>query len=736
MLNQPGQSLRTSTGIVVLSGYLALMCVVGYSPLLIFIPIVALILTPRGERMHAAKPGYQVASRALTIAYFCFLPLTVILMGAIPALQALIMYIQCHLLLHQKTERSYLYLYMMSFFLVLAACVQSPEPYIAFVLLMQVLGTAWALSALRLVAEPQTVRPHAEPEIERMGAKRSAATKTEQRANVPIVVTVAFASIAIVLLTSLFFVATPRVEAGFLGRDVQMVRMTGFAQTVDLQGGAYVQEDPTPVMQVEFPDEANGMFPPDLMYWRVTTLPGYARSSWSRKGLDRHYMEGVDSFFATNTQDFREAMSNPTEVARNATDAGARVVTQRIYSDRLPDEGLPCLDLPLKAELEGRREGKQIAWDGRQDITIRLTRSSSNQLDYTIWSEILRPDPAMLRATPMVYESLTPADLAMLTEHDLLEETQELTASITADFDNPYDKAVAVLEFLSGQGFEYTLNLPALPQENAIDAFINTVRLGHCEFFASAMALMLRSQGIPTRVVSGYRGGEWSEGAEAYIVRQSMAHLWVEVYFEGYGWARFDPAPPSTATAVQGVAALLQRLNDLQLRARLFWFREVISFDRGLQLERLRALPGGIFRSLGFAPSLEELENPGAARNNNRFVSYLAFAAMLIGVVVGGYYWFRRPRELFPLTPDQRRAVKLFSALNDRLARNGIPLSGLSAEEIENAVQARGWSEFGDVQEILHTYNSVRFGRQPLEPSRLGALVRKLRTLHPKPHRG
>lgn len=381
-------------------------------------------------------------------------------------------------------------------------------------------------------------------------------------------------------------------------------------------------------------------------------------------------------------------------------------------------------------EVEGRANDKQIGWDGRQDMTLRLLRGNNNQLDYTAVSEIITPDPVALRQAPLEITSIAGEDLEMLLYHDLLPRTQNLAHEITDQYTNAYDKAVALETFLAGNNFEYTLSLPALPPEHAIDSFINDVRLGHCEFFASAMALMLRSVGVPTRVVSGYRGGEWSDGAGAYIVRQSMAHLWLEVFIEGSGWVRFDPAPPSNETPKAGWAGFIQRINDLQLRAKLFWYREVISFDRGAQIERLRSLPGGIMRAFG----LDRFFDPGAPRAEGAGTNGLgaiAAVAVITLAIVGVAALLRRRKEPFPLTRDQRLAVRLFSELRNRLAKAGIDVIGLSAEELEREVSQRGWTEFGDIQQTLRLYNEVRFGAKPLDRPRLDMLLRRMRALRP-----
>ncbi len=469
---------------------------------------------------------------------------------------------------------------------------------------------------------------------------------------------------------------------------------------------------------------------PATMYWRAATLANYSESSWKRKGLDEHYYPGIEPLFAGNMEEFQHSAENPLEAERNHSPGKPPLVEQRIFADRLPDEGIPVLDLPLRLRVEGRANDKQIGWDGRQDMSLRMLRGNNNQLDYTVWSELITHEPEALRSSPFSYPSITDADLELLTEHDLLPETRGLAEDLTSDADNPYDKVLAIQAFLTGQDFLYTLDLPPLPAQHAIDTFILQVRRGHCEFFASAMALMLRSLGMPTRVVSGYRGGEWSDATQAFIVRQSMAHLWLEVYFEGAGWVRFDPAPAAVDAPVGGIAGLIRSLNDFQLRARLFWYREVISFDRGVQLQRLRAIPEGIFRTLGLMRSPDDSAVSSTSGASPLFTVMLSLTVIALAAL-GLRSYLRRRRELFPLTRDQRLAVSMFNELRDRLAKHGVTVQGLSAEEIEEEVQSRQWTEFGDIRSMLRLYNDVRFGQKPMEKSRLDDLLRRLRALRP-----
>ena len=107
---------------------------------------------------------------------------------------------------------------------------------------------------------------------------------------------------------------------------------------------------------------------------------------------------------------------------------------------------------------------------------------------------------------------------------------------------NRYEQAKAIESYLHNN-FKYTLDLKAGGNEPLAD-FLFNVREGHCEYFASAMAIMLRTQGIATRIVNGFQTGEYNETADIYVVRQKEAHSWVEVYFPTEKvWVPFDPTP-------------------------------------------------------------------------------------------------------------------------------------------------------------------------------------------------
>jgi transglutaminase-like putative cysteine protease len=127
------------------------------------------------------------------------------------------------------------------------------------------------------------------------------------------------------------------------------------------------------------------------------------------------------------------------------------------------------------------------------------------------------------------------------------------------------------------QNYEYTLDFRGRVADNAIERFLFEYRSGQCEYFASSMVLMLRSQGIPARLVTGFLGGEYNPFEGYFIVREGNAHAWVEAYVAGQGWQVFDPTPPAGRPAgnSEGTWMLAQQAWDYVL---FRWDRYILTY--------------------------------------------------------------------------------------------------------------------------------------------------------------
>jgi len=160
-------------------------------------------------------------------------------------------------------------------------------------------------------------------------------------------------------------------------------------------------------------------------------------------------------------------------------------------------------------------------------------------------------------------------------------ETVSLAASLTSGAANVYDKATAVQNYLR-ENIAYNDQIDAPPPDvEPIDYTLFVSKEAYCTYYASAMAIMLRSQGIPARIVNGYVQGDYDEQSRSYRVRASNAHTWVEVYFPAYGWVQFEPtasipvlvrqestevaADTADEALASGVGALAPQLDDPSL---------------------------------------------------------------------------------------------------------------------------------------------------------------------------
>jgi transglutaminase-like putative cysteine protease len=133
--------------------------------------------------------------------------------------------------------------------------------------------------------------------------------------------------------------------------------------------------------------------------------------------------------------------------------------------------------------------------------------------------------------------------------------TWELSQGLRAGAESPFEYILAVNAYLnSGFGYSERPTAPA-PGRAPLDAFLMDTRDGYCQHFAGAMALLLRMGGVPARVATGFSPGGFSERRDAWIVRDTDAHAWVEAWFDELGWVTFDPTPDSTPARSQ-IAAL------------------------------------------------------------------------------------------------------------------------------------------------------------------------------------
>lgn len=279
-------------------------------------------------------------------------------------------------------------------------------------------------------------------------------------------------------------------------------------------------------------------------YWRSRVLDIYSNGRWS---------PGSDVRLTVP-----EA---PLEVKYNSDELNARSPVQQRFTMGLSASRLVytapqphIVDLATRADLlyimnsSGERDSMNIS-------VVRPLQVLKQSDSYTVSSLMTDATAAQLRAAPATYPDWM-ARLYLEVPPSISDNTRQLAQQIVTDAsaNTPYDRARAVESWLRAN-ITYNEAIPQPPADrDPVEWVLFDIKEGYCNYYASAMVLMLRTLGIPARMAAGFAQGTWDDAQGAYVVKERDAHTWVEVYFPGYGWIEFEP------TAAQ---APLNRQDDV-----------------------------------------------------------------------------------------------------------------------------------------------------------------------------
>ena len=465
-------------------------------------------------------------------------------------------------------------------------------------------------------------------------------TWSPQRAFAPrLLRTTLNASAATVALALVIFLFLPRLHAGALGsRGGFGGAAAGFSDRVSLGDIGRIRRDPTIALRVETLRGAPP--PPELAYYRGLAFDHFDGRHWSvtpggRESLGMAADLGI-------------------QVGRSVRDPD---LVQRVLREPVDSGVLFGATRPLEVEggigrIERDRNGGLYA-----------PESSEDRVQYVIASETNAPSAAALRE-----------DRAQAPERDgdryleLPEFSADwlaLAAQVVSGEANDADRAWAVERWLRETG-RYSDTPPAERPDDPrspIERFVLEKTEGHCEYFASAMVMMLRSQGIPARLVNGFAGGRDNEIGGFVEVSRADAHAWVEVSFERAGWVRFDPTPPDLRLHTTE-AGLLAQLRDVSGAAEHWWYQHVVEFDRSTQLRALRS--GWLaWQSWRAKRQPDTAAAPHASVSGSRPIAWMqwarsAVAALIVACVLAIVIrWRRRLARRGPLPAAYGEALRL-----------------------------------------------------------------------------
>lgn len=678
---------------------------------------------------------------AVTYVPFFFIDSAFISKSRVVALVHLALFASAAKLFQEKKDRDWVFLYLIAFFeMLLAAGLTFSTTFIGSLILFTFFFVS-VLAAFEIRrARREVTMVGEETFTDARRTNRGPAVRSPRVRHLVSASAVQLAAVGILTLPLFFLI--PRfggsgVVRGFGGGET----LTGFSKSVRLGDVAKIKDNSRIAMRVQL-DRNPGRW----LRWRGVALNHFSGRSWQStlRPIDREQErlvtgEGWDG----DTQYQRSYMVWPEEWSDPSRPQNP--LQQNIILEPL---GVGTLfGAPKVIRVRGTmsrliaQESGDIATDG---VSARKM--------YTVLSDIQTPSELELRADVSSYY---PAELARLYvqlpdpqrgELPVDARIKQLALEITSGKPSAYDKAKAIETYLE-QNLGYSVDLKPT-QGDPLALFLFEERKGHCEFFATAMAVMLRTLGIPSRVVNGFQMGEYNDVSGMYTVRDQDAHSWVEVYFPGYrAWVEFDPTP-SAGINDYSRGGFVARLRKYMDAAELFWMDYVVTLDSDEQASMMvglqRRFVGVKEHVAGYYLGIKRWAL-GAVRHwflDRRWglgdLLWIGVAGVIIALVAvssirlrnirtGNMPWWKRLFTLQGWRSGQDRrssAVFFYEQMLVIMAR-----AGMIKKPYETPAEFAGSCNLDGVREITDIYTRVRFGGAVLadhEASRVAELMRRL----------
>lgn len=613
----------------------------------------------------------------------------------------LISFLSAVKLLQRKADRDWFFLYLISFFEVLLAAGLSSSPVFVATLALYLLCALTTIVAFeiqkarRKVISTQTrlLVPPDSALFRRLPLRLWRRRYVETR-RLPFVS--AGLLILIVVLALPFFLIAPRTTSSALKRGGSGVSgVIGFSDNVTLGEIGQLKRNDEVVMHVRLEDTvAPG--PVVVLRWRGVALDQFTGRGWIKSADARRFEDKTDDrgIFKLGT-----------------TEDVTRLTAQTFFLE--PIDTPVLFGAPRILAVQGRLPFVRIDSEG----AIQTRPHDQEKIFYKVYSDTAVPAANVLRSDPLDY--LVPAARYLQLPGEVDPRIAALAKRVTsqAGAHNGFDEARAIESHLrDNDNYQYSLDLKAGGPDPLAD-FLFHVRSGHCEYFSTAMTVMLRTRGIASRVVNGFLPGEYNEASGAYTVRQSDAHSWVEVYFpRTNSWVTFDPTPSAgrTARVRTGLAAQLSKYTEA---LELMWFQYVVGYDKQEQ----HSLATSLRRDL---LDLKRSSSDTLDRGRAAFPALLRpilFSAIglsaltltaLLAWRVRQFGWRRGLKVWRAGTESESSRVDFYERLIAVLEKQGI-----RRESYQTPLEFASAVGLNEARAITNAYNRVRFGEEKLSAS-------------------
>lgn len=531
-------------------------------------------------------------------------------------------------------------------------------------------------------------------------------------------------SIPIFLFTAALFVLFPRVGLSFLLLNrTHAGRMIGFSDQVNLGNVGTLRSDPTIAMRVEIPELPQPPPPRLALHLRGATFDAWNGTSWTRSSASR------DPMLRDTTSVWIRRRPDP------GRDRSMRIELEAIDPPVLfVPPGAVAMQVRAR-DAEGNLGSKAVEVTTNGDGEYRYGGADDRGVRYEVWvPRQEEPSRELL--------GLADRDRYLALPGRLSPRIAELARTWANDArsQEPQDLAQAVLQHLRTE-YAYDLSSPSATAADPLDDFLFHSRRGHCEYYSTALVVMLRSLGVPARNVTGFIGGTWNRFGGYYAVRNGDAHSWAEVFLEGRGWTTFDPTPPSDAAPRSDIGGLLPLARDVIEALSQRWDRHVVGYDMYQQWYLLDRV----------SESMRPLRRGASTAGGTPMPRGRALVLLVVGLglVGAGSAWLWRLRHGgddpeterdAPRARERAAATAFYESLESALVALGITrAAGTPPLRHAEALAESGHPLAPEVLALTRRYLDARFGAAPIgdgERRELEQRVRRLRTLRQDPAAG
>ncbi len=639
---------------------------------------------------------------AITLAYIGFYPLDYLFLSRefVPATVHLVFFLAVTKLLTARSERDYALVTIVAFLELLAASIISGSlNFFAFLGLFILFAVATFASG----------------EIRRSTRKQARLVRAGLRSIQWRVAGLTFVvAIGILALTAgMFFILPRTARAAFQRLVPDQFRLQGFSNEVVLGEIGEIKTSSAPVMRVRKVEALSAPGSLQLseltanLKWRGTALSRFDGHRWYNPVPIREHSIRMDPL----TQLIEDSQRPPRSVRR---------LNYEVHMQDTSDEVLFFAGIPEYLSINA--PSIKRSFTDRYRIPFGFMRNVS----YIAWSYLPGPEG---EGTPPALPANEREDYLQLPSMD--PRIASLTSEWTAGARTPAREAEAIESHLR-HDFRYSLKLPKSQPADPIADFLFRRRQGHCEYFASSMAVMLRAIGIPSRVVTGFQSGELNPISGWLVIRSSDAHSWVEAWMPGRGWTVFDPTPPDPNA---GVVTAWTRIGYYFDAAETFWQEWVLNYSMDRQyllaLKMQSSTRSGLNWMDSAVSSIDEARQAATAffRRWGASLAVILIAAALV-IYFGPRIrltWNTRRRVLRAQRGEAQAsdATLLYLHMLTLLSRRGIEKPAW-ATPIEFARCLPASEVAPVVEDLTSAYNDLRFGGRREAAGRMVALLEQL----------